>query len=303
MIAETRNKITSSEIKIALSNFHEKDFFLTEVKNGSTYFPSAQGLLMFDGFAMTRSYTKPCIKIYEVKVSRGDFLRDNKWNLYKQYCNELYFVVPKGLIDKTEIPDDVGLIYYNREGNRKLITKQKALWRDIEEPVDVYKYLIYSRLDTDRIPFFNDRKEYAEAYLQDKKEKKYIGVHLGSKMAEELQEAEKKLESLKNREHQLVVFDAIREVLEKHKLDPFGWKYGLDWKREIYGNGRRKEPDPERYQKKIEQFKLELDSALATGITTEDLGDIERGVNMIQRTIDQIREERNKEGQKDDSSD
>lgn len=289
---ETERRITSTEIKKALAESHSKDFFLTEVKNGSTYFPPAQGLLMFDGFAMTRSYTKPCIKIYEIKVSRSDFLRDNKWELYKQYCNELYFAVPKGLIDKTELPDDVGLIYYNRDGTRKLTTKRKALWRDIEEPVEVYKYLIYSRLDPDRFPFYNDRKEWAEAYLQDKKDRKTIGYALGSKMAEDLQAAEKKLEELAVRQHQLAVLDAITEVLDKHRLNPFDWRFGLDWKRDLWSNGRRKEPDPEAYQKKMEKFKEELNAALSTGITSDSLGDIERGVQMIQRTIEEIMRER-----------
>ncbi|MCR5791376.1 MAG: MmcB family DNA repair protein [Lachnospiraceae bacterium] len=289
---EEKKRITSTEIKRALAESHDKDFFLTEVKNGSTYFPPAQGLLMFDGFAMTRSYTKPCIKIYEVKVSRSDFLRDNKWNLYKQYCNELYFVVPKGLIEKTELPDDVGLIYYNREGTRKLVTKQKARWRDIEEPIDVYKYLIYSRLEQDRIPFYNSRKEYAADYLQDKRDRKGIGYALGSKMAERLQEAEKKLAELQSREHQLEVLNAIREVLRDHGLDPFDWNWDLDWMRHVWSNGRREKPDPEIWQKKIDRYKQELDAALSAGILLSDLDTLERNAQVIMRTVERIRKER-----------
>ena len=78
--------------------------------------------------------------------------------------------ITREVIDRTELPDDVGLMYYSRDGARKLTIRQKARWRDIEEPVDVYRYIIYSRLEQDRIPFFNDRKEYAEAYLQDKED-------------------------------------------------------------------------------------------------------------------------------------
>ena len=77
-------KVTSTDIKKALAGFHEKDFFITECKTCSTYFPDPQGLLKFDGLAIRKSYTKPCITGYEVKVSRGDFLQDNKWHLY---CN------------------------------------------------------------------------------------------------------------------------------------------------------------------------------------------------------------------------
>lgn len=95
-------KVTSTDIKLALKEFHngKPSYFITECKTCSTYFPDPQGLLKFDGLAITKSYTKPNIIGYEIKVSRNDFLQDNKWHLYLQYCNEFYFVVPKGLVKK-----------------------------------------------------------------------------------------------------------------------------------------------------------------------------------------------------------
>lgn len=93
-------KVTLTEIKKALAEYHPKDYFLTECKTCSTYFPDPQGMLKFDGLAMTRSYTSPCITGYEIKVSRSDFFGDNKWHLYLQYCNEFYFVVPVGMVAK-----------------------------------------------------------------------------------------------------------------------------------------------------------------------------------------------------------
>ncbi len=56
---EEKKRITSTEIKRALAESHDKDFFLTEVKNGSIYFPLVQDFLLFDGLAMNSSYTKP----------------------------------------------------------------------------------------------------------------------------------------------------------------------------------------------------------------------------------------------------
>lgn len=154
-------KVTSTDIKLALKEFHngKPSYFITECKTCSTYFPDPQGLLKFDGLAITKSYTKPNIIGYEIKVSRNDFLQDNKWHLYLQYCNEFYFVVPKGLVKKEELPDHVGLIYFNPD-TKGLRTVKKALYRQIEEPVGVYKYIIFSRLEEDRIPFYNDRAEY-----------------------------------------------------------------------------------------------------------------------------------------------
>ena len=81
-------KVTSTDIKLALKEFHngKPSYFITECKTCSTYFPDPQGLLKFDGLAITKSYTKPNIIGYEIKVSRNDFLQDNKWHLYLQYC-------------------------------------------------------------------------------------------------------------------------------------------------------------------------------------------------------------------------
>ena len=172
-------KVTSTDIKLALKEFHngKPSYFITECKTCSTYFPDPQGLLKFDGLAITKSYTKPNIIGYEIKVSRNDFLQDNKWHLYLQYCNEFYFVVPKGLVKKEELPDHVGLIYFNPD-TKGLRTVKKALYRQIEEPVGVYKYIIFSRLEEDRIPFYNDRAEYCKDYLEDKVVKSVIGQRL-----------------------------------------------------------------------------------------------------------------------------
>lgn len=77
-------RVTSTDIKIALSKLHSNrsTYFFTECKTCSTYFPDPQGLLKFDGLAITKSYTKPNIIGYEIKVSRNDFKQDNKWHLW-----------------------------------------------------------------------------------------------------------------------------------------------------------------------------------------------------------------------------
>ena len=63
-------KVTSTDIKLALKEFHngKPSYFITECKTCSTYFPDPQGLLKFDGLAITKSYTKPNIIGYEIKV-------------------------------------------------------------------------------------------------------------------------------------------------------------------------------------------------------------------------------------------
>lgn len=213
----SEKRVTSTEIKMALAKYHPKDFFISECKTDSTYFTGPQGLLIFDGLAVTRSYTGPCITGYEIKISRSDFQRDNKYHLYLQYCNEFYFVVPAGLLKKDEIPNDMGLIFYYPETG-KLVKKKKSLYRQIEEPVGIYKYIIYSRLEQDRIPFYEDRADYAKAYLEDRKNKKEIGRRLGSKMAQELADAYCRLAVLKDTEDKLKLADSLLKVMNDNGI-------------------------------------------------------------------------------------
>lgn len=54
------------------------------------------------------------IRGYEFKVSRADYFADlkrGKWQKYLRYCNTFSFVCPKGLIDKNEVPPEVGLLW------------------------------------------------------------------------------------------------------------------------------------------------------------------------------------------------
>lgn len=265
-----KKRITSTDIKVALKEMHNSrsTYFITECKTCSTYFPDPQGLLIFDGLAITKSYTKPCIVGYEIKVSRSDFLGDNKWHLYLQYCNEFFFVVPKGLVSKDELPEGVRLIYYDPDAKQELRTVKKAQYRKIEEPVGAYKYIIYSRLEEDRIPFYEDRATYAEDYIEDKSYKKAIGDQLGSKMAVELQGALKKLDSLSHVEQEVERWRKVEKVLRKHNI--FRWYWGND---------------------AVEDKWLEdLDEALSGSVLPRDVDTLERQLLIALDTVKQLKE-------------
>lgn len=262
----SEKRVTSREIKMALAKYHPNDFFISECKTDSTYFAGPQGLLIFDGLAVTRSYTGPCITGYEIKISRSDFQKDNKYHLYLQYCNEFYFVVPAGLLKKEEIPDNMGLIYYYPETG-KLIKKKRALYRQIEEPVGVYKYIIYSRLEQDRTPFYEERADYAKAYIEDKAEKQAIGKSLGSKMAKELAEAYCRLSVLKEKENRLGLLDSLINVMNENGI--YCWTH-------------------ERYAEK-------LDEALRNRAVPDDLKNLKRELTAALNIIGQMEGENNEE--------
>ncbi len=79
-----------------------------------------------DVFAVRPSWTQPVPTVYEVKISRPDFLRDTqagKYQRYLPYCRRLYFATPAGLLDRKEVPDGCGLCVRGDTG-----------WRTVKAP-------------------------------------------------------------------------------------------------------------------------------------------------------------------------
>jgi hypothetical protein len=190
------SKVGAHLILRQIQKRHAGEPFFTEVKNGPTHY--SNNLLKLDGLAFKKSWAHSCITGYEIKVDRNDFLRDDKWPGYKNYCNKFLFACPSGLISKDEVSKDVGLIYYNPEKDT-IFTKKQALFREIEIPQEMLLYLIMARWCEgmkDPYPFFNSRKEYFEEWLKEKEVKKELGYKVKNRMSEiikALQDENKKL--------------------------------------------------------------------------------------------------------------
>lgn len=215
--------VTSTEIKIALAEKHSKDFFLTEVKSGSSYLTPVGFMKILDGLAIRKSWTNPCFTGYEIKVSRSDFLRDAKFYTYEELCNCLYIVCPKGMIDRAELPDNIGLMYYDPE-KRTITTRKKAIYRKIEYTPNLLLYIIFSRLESDRYPFFSDTREYFEAYLEGKVDNRVLGSKVKSKLIEENARLERALEEVSYYQRERENYVAIQKVLQKHHI--YGFRAG-----------------------------------------------------------------------------
>ena len=157
------------------------DYFATEVKSGSTTMARRGDLLIFDALAISKSWTKPHVDIYEIKISRSDFLSDFKWPRYREFCNRFWFACPIGLITPDELSDGVGLITYNPD-NKSLRAIRRPVFQDNPLSPKVLLYLVMSRLDLERHPFFSDAREYFEAMVNDRKDKSMLGDKVRSRL-------------------------------------------------------------------------------------------------------------------------
>ena len=134
-------KLSASDLVALLALKHAKDLFVRECKDGPTW---TSNHLRLDAWVLKRSYAQPNIWGYEVKASRSDFLKDDKWPGYLPLCNEFSFVCPSGAIQPEELPEGVGLLWAAKTGTR-LFTKRKAPHREIEPPINLFLYILMSR--------------------------------------------------------------------------------------------------------------------------------------------------------------
>lgn len=110
-------KVSSTQLKKLLKTRHRRDAFVEEIGT-----PRGGRI---DALAVARSWTQACVYGYEIKTSRADFLRDDKWRSYLPFCNQFYFVCSSGTIDKLELSPEAGLITASKNGTR-LYTVKKA---------------------------------------------------------------------------------------------------------------------------------------------------------------------------------
>jgi len=71
------------------------------------------------------------IRGFEIKTSRSDFLQDDKWVLYSEFCSSLSVVCPEGVVRPEEIKKPFGLLWILHKTDaynpRNLIWKKKPL--------------------------------------------------------------------------------------------------------------------------------------------------------------------------------
>ena len=135
--------MTESEIIRLLAKYcrERKLQFFAHVKDGGMY---ARQQRILDGFAISAQFVKDVTVGYEIKISRSDFLRDNKWQEYLPVCQRFYFVCPWDLIQPNELPDGIGLLYATDTG-LMIIKKAKRREVDRDKLFDVLKYLVFHR--------------------------------------------------------------------------------------------------------------------------------------------------------------
>lgn len=207
--------ITAKDIEGLLAARHSKDVFVPQCKTGPTQ--CAHGLLIMDVWTMAKSWAHPLVTAYEIKVSRSDFVNDNKWRGYLDYCNSFYFVCPPKLIQPEELPKDTGLLWVSSTGT-KLLTKRKAPYRDVPIPEDLYRYILMCRMRTG--PDKEETVDYWHKWLMDKNARHVLGRSVSKalqvRLAEQVSRVTERQEEI---ERKIAVYERVQKICEDLGID------------------------------------------------------------------------------------
>jgi hypothetical protein len=215
------DNITADKITELLKQRHKNDVCVPQCKTGPTY--GNRWMYIMDFWVMPRSWAKPAIRAYEIKVNRSDFLNDKKWEEYLLYCNEFYFVCPRDLIYPQELPQGVGLMYVSKNCKR-LTTKIKAVNRSVEIPEEIFRYILMARANIVRDQMTN--REYWENWLKQKEDDFDLGHRVSKKIRSEIKKkicsVDEENRGLKRENANLL---GVKEFCEKLNIDINGYRY------------------------------------------------------------------------------
>lgn len=205
--------MTAKHILGLLAVRHKDDVFVPECKDGPT---QATNHVRMDAWAMARSWAHPNAIGYEIKVSRSDFLGDNKWPAYLPLCNQFYFVAPRGVISAKELSADVGLLEVASTGTM-LRTIKKAPQRDVQIPDELYRYILMCRAVVKSEFEQEDAVAYWKRYVQESEESKGIGLAASKKIAQAYRAMEQQVTEAQNI---VAKYDKHREALAAIGINP-----------------------------------------------------------------------------------
>lgn len=205
----------------ALERKHKDDIFASQVKLGPA------GSKIMDAVAIKKTWSPKTVIGYEIKVTRNDFLSDQKHPLYMDHCHIFYFVAPKGIIKPEELPDGAGLLEINE--SMKLRTIVKSKYRKIIIPEDIFFHIMFWKLENYNRP---PTKEEALQRIKSSIESKQYGNEVAMKIRDlekkldryrskkEEEEFEKLTKYLHSKGMYFITADNIIEMLESKHADP-----------------------------------------------------------------------------------
>lgn len=202
-----------------------------DISDAEVYVPSGRGAgagsQRMDFYSIACSWANPNITAYEVKVSRQDFVRDNKWPAYLPCCHHFVFVTAPGVCKLDEIPAEAG--WHELSANGKvLLTRKKAPRRSIEANTEalIYKHLLMRHAKRG-VP----TRDQWLAWMEQKRADRELGKAVGKEIRHTIRE---RIESVDSENKRLQSWcegmEEMATVLKALGVDPDEVRKGDSWR-------------------------------------------------------------------------
>lgn len=223
--------ITSRDVRDLLEIKHRDDKIVHEAPTGPH---AGRGYGQIDTWVLRTSWTQATTIGYEIKVTRRDFLADQKWMKYLPLCNEFYFVVAPGVCGLEEVPEAAGLMVCSKNAAR-LFTKKKAPYREAEDLDLIFRAVLMNRAHI--LPGRNSgqvmsRQEWIERLRRDVEGGRGLCQMVRGPMLDELRVAEREAREAKDAVKR---YEEFRERLTDAGFDPDAgvWKFRDELRRKL----------------------------------------------------------------------
>ena len=251
-IKDERNTLNHKELIIDFAETFSvwDNVIFVEVKMGSTHLEG--GVPIPDLFVMKKSFTKPNIRIYDIKATTSDLMgdiRDNKFEKYLPYCDRFYFACgPDVKVNKEDVKrHKVGLVKRGKNGWRTIVSAP----RNDRKPLDEWIFLSLLMYMERMWPPHQSRAEKEKEVLA-KHELFHLSRSANKYLADKAHELEEKERRIKRVERNTRE-EILKEFAEKLECE-YIWKVSFN---EIYKN---RVIDPI-----VKKFKDDLESLIASG--------------------------------------
>lgn len=192
---------------------------MSECKKG------ASGSRILDGWALLNTWSPLTTIGYEIKRSRSDWVRDQKFLEYRDVCHLLFVVAEKGLVKPGELPAGVGLMEPVGKGDgRRLVTRVKAVrvepdWQALARLM-AYVFMWRQGRDLTAVEAKEQRAKGWREFAEGRVQWQMIGRSVKGRMRVRLYEA---IAAQQDAENQLKAMTEAKAALDALGVKPGCW--------------------------------------------------------------------------------
>lgn len=260
--------VTADQLMKLLAEKHKDSVCVPECKTGQSW---GGDFRRIDLWVLKKTWSPMTMTGYEIKINRQDFLNDQKWQEYVNYCHAFYFVCPLGLIHPDELPKEVGLMVGSKN-LKKLVTRRKAVRSDPDPKKLVYlmSYVLMSRVpkiveNMHKIPDYKEsRQDQVKYYMKEAEDRQELAQMVKGHVREVYKESNARLREAEG------LINQVEQFTGRLKNLGIEWDYETkDWHESSRVTGM------------IDELKK--------GLTLRDIEDMRRIATAMQETADKLK--------------